>query len=442
MLRFIVYIMMCLLYIAQGLINNTVISIAFILITVLAFQQAFYKLHRKDKIFAGALFVSGIFIHFLYGNRWLELFTGITQNLPLLSIVLLAPLISLPLKGEGTLESVTEHLKELRNNRRKIFYGISSFMLVLAPILNMGAIRIVHSFVDKLKIDNKLLSNAYFGGFTPAPLWSPFYSTVGIVIALANISYISYMPVGITFAIIQLIIALLIMSPPKDVTEISSVDSLDSKLKKSYLLLISYIFFLMSVLIISEVISQLQILLLVSIYCLVIPLLWTLIRWKWSWMKKQIVQYKNDMIMNTNMEIALFLSAGLFGNALLNTPIASGLKSVILLTTKGTVLLVFLFVFSFITATAFIGIHQIISVPVIFPLLLMPEVGITLHAAAFMCIFSWMLSTAISPLNAFNIIVSQCVRSNGIKVAFNWNGKFFLVSFIVASIYIVVLNQF
>jgi hypothetical protein len=71
----------------------------------------------------------------------------------------------------------------------------------------------------------------------------------------------------------------------------------------------------------------------------------------------------------------------------------------------------------------------------------MPDINISLLAAAFMCIFTWMLSASLSPLNALNIIISSCVHVNGVKVGVNWNGKYFLATFIVAMGYVLFLNQ-
>lgn len=441
MFQFVVFILMCLLYIIQSIYSVEFIDIMFILISILAFQQAFSKLDKRNRIFTGFLFLTGIIINFIYGYRGLGLFDGITQNLPLLAIILLAPLISLPLRGEGVITTVIHKMSEYRDDDRKIFNGVTSFMTMLAPILNMGAIRIIHGFIEDLKFDNKLLSHAYYGGFTPAVVWSPFFASVGVVISMAEMSYISYMPVGIVFAAIQFTIAMLIMRPSKKVSE-SCSEIGDNTAKKDYILLSLFILLLISLLIILEVITGLPILLLVSINCIVIPALWTLIRNKKRWMAKQINEFKNQMVSKTNMEAALFLSAGLFGSALMNTPIATVLKRAITWSAQGTVLLVFIFVIVFITLMAFLGIHQIISTPIVFPLLLTPEIDVTLHTAAFMCIYTWMFSSSISPLNALNIIISNCIHVNGIKVAFNWNGRFFITSFVIACIYVVILNQF
>src|SRR5699024_12370290 len=101
-----------------------------------------------------------------------------------------------------------------------------------------------------------------------------------------------------------------------------------------------------------------------------------------------------------NMEAALFLSAGLFGSALMNTPIATVLKRAITWSAQGTVLLVFIFVIVFITLMAFLGIHQIISTPIVFLLLLTPEIYFTLHTASFLCIIKCMYSSSKRTINA------------------------------------------
>lgn len=423
---------------------NDAVDAVFIIVCILAFGMAFWMLNKKNRLFTGFLFLAGMFVHFLYGNQGLHLFEGITQNLALLTIILLAPLISLPLKGEGILDSVISKLNEYKSDQRKIFYAVSFLMMMLAPILNMGALRIVHGFVDKLKIEPKLLSHAYYGGFTQAIIWSPFFASVGVVITIAEMPYMTYMPVGVTFAFIQFLAAIFLLRPAKSRTMALTLTETNDRaeIKRDFGLLISYILFLILFLILLEYVTKFPILLLVSINCLIIPFLWTLLRNKWGWMKDQIKLYKKQMTTSSNMEICLFLSAGLFGNALLHTPITSGLRNAITWASQGSVLLVFLFVVSFITLMAYFGIHQIIAVPLVFPLLLAPEVEVSLFSAAFMCIFSWMFSASLSPLNALNIIISQCVHDNGIRVAFSWNGKYFLILFILSCIYVLLLNQF
>src|SRR5699024_12231594 len=134
------------------------------------------------------------------------------------------------------------------------------------------------------------------------------------VISMAEMSYISYRPVGIVFAAIQFTIAMLIMRPSKKVSE-SCSEIGDNTAKKDYILLSLFILLLISLLIILDVITGLPILLLFSINCIVITAHCTLISNKKRWMSKQINEFKNQMVSNTNMKTALFLSADLFVSA-------------------------------------------------------------------------------------------------------------------------------
>ncbi|MFD1606956.1 hypothetical protein [Oceanobacillus luteolus] len=444
MFHFIIIMMMCFFYIIQALIKNDVVDMLYIVLCLTAFILAFSRLATKNKWFTGILFLAGVFIHYIYGNEWLHLVDGITQNLALLSIILLAPMISLPLEGEGLIKTVVAKLDEWKENQRKSFFGVSSFMMMLAPILNMGAIRVVHGFVGKTPMESKLLSHAYIGGFTPAVVWSPFFASVGVVITMANIPYVTYMPIGILFSLIMVLAAIILFRPEKsEIAATREEPILESKQENSrdYVLLISFVLFLVLLLIGLEYLTKLPMLLLVSINCILIPFVWTLVRNKWGWMKVEMSRYKEQLISRSNIEISLFLSAGLFGNALMHTPITSSLGGAIIWASQWSVLLVTLLVVSFITMLALLGIHQIIAIPIIFPLLLVPEVDVTLFAAAFMCIFSWMFSSTLSPLNALNIIISSCVQTNGVRVGVIWNGKYFLAVFIAALGYVLLLNQ-
>lgn len=208
-----------------------------------------------------------------------------------------------------------------------------------------------------------------------------------------------------------------------------------------FLMLILFVLFLVILLIILEFITKLPMLLLVSINCILIPFFWTVIRNKWHWMKQEMKLYQEQISSKSNMEISLFLSAGLFGNSLMHTPITSGLGKVIAWASQWSVLLVAFFAIAFVMMMALLGIHQIIAIPIIFPLFQMPEVNISLMAAAFICIYSWMVSSSLSPLNALNILMRSCVHTDGFRVGVIWNGKYFLATFFAAMLYILVLNQ-
>jgi hypothetical protein len=445
MLRFSLIMSMCFLYIIEAFMPNVYIGLVFNIVAVSVFLLFLPLLEWKGRIFTLSLFTAGGIIHYTVGDTGFDLVQGITQNMPLLSILILAPLLSVPLRREGIIDSVILYLNELKNNPRKTFYGISTFMMTLAPILNMGALRTVHGFVESIHLPSKLLSRSYYVGFTPAVIWSPFFASVGIVLFYLDITYLSYVAVGVMFAVIQMTVGFVLFRP-KIVEETAAAEernvmiSHDKGPKKDMYLLFGFVLGLVLLLIVMEQVFQKSMLLLVSIICFLVPVAWVIIRKKKQIVKEEIILYKNKLH-SQKMEICLFLSAGLFGNAVSHTPVKELLERSIQWSATQSVGVLFLFIILLVTFMAFLGVHQIIVTPLILTSVdftAMPNVAVA--SVAFMCIFTWMLSSAISPLNAMNIIISQCVKRNGVTVAFKWNGVYFLSLTGLAFVYVYVLN--
>ena len=445
-MRFSLVLCMCFLYIAEAFMPNEYIGLAFNIVAVAVFLFMLPLLDLKSKLFTSGLFGTGVIIHYAVGDSGIGLVEGITQNMALLSILILAPLLSVPLRREGMIDTVVSLLTDIKNNPRNTFYGISLFMLTMAPILNMGALRIVHGFIEGIKIPSKLLSRSYYVGFTPAVIWSPFFASVGIVIFYLDITYLSYFATGISFAIVQLVAGILLFRPGKT-TEVAAAlekevrDREITTVKKTNIyILIGFVVLLVLLLITLEQLLEKSMLLLVSIICIFVPLFWMPIRGNIKIGKEELSRYKSKMV-SQKMEICLFLSAGLFGNSISKTPIKQFLEQSIQWSASQSIGILFLFIILFVTLMAFVGVHQIIVVPLILTSLNFAELpNLAVSSVAFMCIFTWMLSSSISPLNALNIIISQCVKRNGVTVAFRWNGIYFGAITSLAFLYVYVLN--
>ncbi|WP_377328880.1 hypothetical protein [Piscibacillus salipiscarius] len=435
MLYFYAVMFMCLYYIFQNFVNHPLVEAVYIVICLIVFILALIKLPVRAKMLTSFLFTSGVMIHFFYGNRTFELLDGITQNLALLSIILLAPLISIPLKQERIIERLVNNLKYVIDDYKRTYKSVFLLVFILSPILNMGSLRIVHSFIYDLKIPNRLLSKAYYNGFTPAILWSPFYASVGIVLVTADLSFQSYLPIGLSFATIQVLLAWMLFKGFS-----ANVNSSKIKINGAFWLFVLYVFIILLLLVGLELLTGWSMLLLVSILCLSVPLIYQLIRFNSQEFLSEIKAYSRQVKSFSSMEVALFLSAGLFGSALLHTPIDDLLRNAILWSSEKSLVILFLFIILFVTVLAMVGIHQIVSVPIVLTVLLSLDLQMSMMSAAFMCIFTWMLSASISPLNALNIIISSCVRTNGIRVAYQWNGLYFITITSVAMIYVYVIN--
>jgi len=445
MIRFIAILSMCLLHISVSFFPSTLLELIFKIMTVIVFLLVIPSLNIKRRVFTLFLFFGGVIVHYSVGVRGIHLFDGITQNLSLLSILILAPLLSIPLKREGIIETIVTYLTKLKNEPKKIFLGISTFMLTVSPILNMGAIRIVHGFVENIYIPPKVLSRAYFTGFTPAVSWSPFFASVGIVLFYLDITYLSYVGVGLIFALIQSIIGIFLFYPrvklQGEIIQIAQPIKKIKNLKRDIVIMISFIFGLVLLLILLEKLVEKSMLILVSLICIVVPIVWSIIRKKLSVLKEEIFLFKQKLLIQSNTEISLFLGAGIFGNAISQTPLIGYLDKGIQWSATLSVGILFLFIILFVTLMAVLGVHQIIVIPLVLGSLIAANVDITTNSIAFMCIYTWMVSSAISPVNAMNVIISQCVQKDGITVGLKWNGLYFSVITLVAFIFVYVLNS-
>ena len=441
--RFALMLAMCFLYILSSFVANDMLQSFYVILTVTVFFSFWLLLDKNPKIFTAVLLILGMGIHYATSGGGMVLFQGITQNMPLLAILILAPLLSVPLKREGVIGTTVSYLDNLKNNQRNFFYGLSSVTALVSPILNMGALRIVHGFVENIKVAPKTLSKSYYIGFAPAVIWSPFFASVGIVIFYLDITYVSYLPVGIAFAFLQMICGILLFGPhasKKAETEIINSPQSGTEQKKHVFMLLSYVLFLIVLLISMEQLIHKSMLLLVSIVCLLVPMVWFLLRGSTAIFKNELFLYKDKMLTQTKTEICLFLSAGVFGNAISHTPVKSALEQLMQWATLQSIGILFVLIVVCVTVFAMMGVHQIITVPLILTALISGDIYIHPSLIAFMCIFSWMLSSALSPLNALNIIVAASVKRNGMMIAYKWNGAYLLFISLMGLTYVYVLN--
>src|SRR5699024_1451434 len=139
-------------------------------------------------------------------------------------------------------------------------------------------------------------------------------------------------------------------------------------------------------------------------------------------------------------EISLFLSAGIFGNALSNSSLIKLIEVPLYWSANHSMLILSIFILLFVTFMAFLGVHHIIILPLIISLLNQSVIMLNPLPLAFICIFSWMFSAALSPLNVMNIVVSESVKTNGLKAGLQWNGIYFLLLLIAALLYVSIIN--
>ncbi|UOR11486.1 hypothetical protein [Halobacillus amylolyticus] len=376
---------------------------------------------------------------------------GIQQNLPLLTLIILVPMLSIPLKTGGYFHSLHYFLKKWENNPRLAFFGLSSFIALISPILNMGSVKMVHEMVEKLTINPMILGKSYLIGFSSAMLWSPYFASVAIVLHEVGGEISGYIGIGLTVAVIQLGIGNLLFRNsskklylPSDEKEgregskalaVGEEEGDPSTHVKSIAKLLGMLAALIASLLVLEYLTHISMLMLVSLIAIIVPILWGTLTFKWKQLFFEWKNYTRSVSLMDN-EITLFLSAGLFGSAITNTVFADRIQAFLMGFAEASFLLFVLAIFVIVLMFAFIGVHQIVVIPILAAQVSAASLGISPEFLALIFIMSWSMTAVLCPLNAINIIVSKCLRRNGLTVGFRWNGAYImsLVSLVIVVI--------
>ena len=447
--RTFIILAMCFLYLVQYFFPFSTLNHTLSIVGIVIFFMTIFYVGNTQKTIAIVLFLLGVVVHVSVKEQPLfSSFVYIQRNLPILTLIILVPLISIPIKAGGYFKSVQYFMIKTRSRPKLSFIFLSSFLGLISPILNMGTVRIVHEMVDGLKLNPRLLANSYMTGFTSAMLWSPYFASVVIVLYEIGADIQKYVLLALPVAIVYLLVGNLLFSLKYDDKQNEYINlplnENGKQTERFHLIniskLLSFLFMLIGLLLVIEAVTKLPMLLIVSLIAIFVPTIWGLSTRKFGELLPAMRSYFNGIWFMKN-EITLFLSAGFFASAIAKTPITEGIEYYLLTIANISILLFALIIFFIVFILAFIGVHQIIVVPILASQIQASVIGITPEMLALIFILSWSVTVIICPLSAINIIVSNCVKQNGFTVGFKWNGRF-VVSIVSLVFFIVYLSQF
>lgn len=373
---------------------------------------------------------------------------GLLTNLPLLTLILFVPLISIPLRSSGLLESPYYFIDRWKNNEKKTFFSITAFLALLSPILNLGSVRIMNDIIQDIHLHPKLQANASFVGFATAMVWSPYFGSIALVLFYTGLQISDYILIGLTYAFLILIAGNVLYRKQSGVGKILETETEEESMtllsshKKNILILVGVLTSLIGLLLLLEKVTGESMLLLVSMIAFIFPLLAGIIRRNLRKTLKEMIQYTKKIPDQMNSEIVLFLSAGFFGAALAGSELSKGLQQIMVSISESSFFLLILFITGLIALLSFIGVHQIISIPVIAAQISPELLGTTPEILALLFIMAWSVSSIISPFAAINMIISQAAKTDSLTVGLRWNGLFALVTFSIGVSMIYLLSIF
>ncbi|MFZ4453513.1 hypothetical protein [Salibacterium aidingense] len=436
-------LLMCFVYFIDAFSLSSLVHTLLIFIVCITFLLSITTVDKKTMVMGGILFVSGIIMNIIVnGEAVISTMGEMLQNLPLLVLMTLSPLLAIPLKNSGYIDSIQRYLKQVKDTPHKLFTGLTSVLFLITPVLSLGSVRILHEILQDNKFEPAFLARAYFVGFSTAMVWSPYFGSVALSLYYLEIPFSRYILFGLLLACLQLAVGNLIFflfqykQKEKQAEEKQRSEPMLALLLKIVALLAA----LIGTLVWIESWTQLSMLLLVSLTSVIIPMLWALITRKWKLFCSHVKTFVKNMDHSINTETVLFLSAGLFGAAVAASPFSDVIQQMFEAVSSISFLLVATFIILLVIGLAFIGVHQIITVPVLAIQITPETLGTDPISLIVVLLLAWFMAAIISPFNAITIFISNVVHRSTLTVGLRWNGLYIASMYAAGMMYVSILH--
>jgi uncharacterized protein YjeT (DUF2065 family) len=417
---------MCALYLLQYFIGIHWLQLVVVGFALVAFLGSAFKADRFPRMLGIVMMTGGLVIEWNKGTGVEGISDGLFLIQPLLCLLTLAPLLSVPLRLGGYFGSIAFLLRNLLHQPKKLYAGITGTLFFLAPILNLGSVRIIHEFLEEIKLPSVMSAKSYHVGFATAILWSPYFGSVSLVLHYLNISFKDYISYGLGLSLLSLVVGNILFAfwekthPLKDA--LAPVVPLEKSHRHKLLKLVLFVVILMSSCLLIEVITHWSMIVIVCLVSIVSPFLFGLVTKEWKKMAQPLRDYRDKTVPMLNNEIMLFMSAGMLAFALKGTSAANGVSSFLGQLATQSFILFALAVMMIVLIITYIGVHQIAVVGALAMQLNAAELGMSNIGLALLLLLVWSISTALSPFSGLNLMVSRFSGISGFQTGLRANG--------------------
>lgn len=445
--------MMCVGYVIYFLldtyfvVNTYWFRIILTLLVIAIFILCLLGASSFPKYFSFFMFSSATVLTLYKGEGITGLTNVYLHFFPFVSMIVLVPLLSIPLKEEGYYKSVHYYIESWNNNIKRIFVSIAAFLFLLGPILNVGTIRIVHDMITDLKLNQRMLASAYITGFSTVLTWSPFFASVALVLSLLNVSVITFLPLGLPVAFTELLLGSLIfllcskkMMKSKEKRTSSSISQDDTAHRRNILFLFLMLVSIVGAIFMVEWLMMWPIIFAVTVVSLLTPMIWALIRSRWDTLIKQFANYKANTLPFMNNEIVFFLSGGMFGIALTGTALSEGIQSFITIISSQSFVFFMLFVYVMVVVSGLIGISPIVVITVLLPQIDPAMIGTSPEVIALLFTTALTINSIVSPVAPGAVLISSLIQRSTFEISFKWNYLYLLSLLLLAGSFIYIIH--
>lgn len=440
------FLLLCLCYVVDFFAESESVTLLTAAAVLASFVLGLFGVRRFYGIMGLVMASSAVWLTLRKGGGLDDIAHNVVTNLPLISLLIVVPLLSIPFREEGYFASVKALIRSWTTNAGRIFAAISAYLFVFGPVLNIGALRIAHDMIKDLKLDERLLARSYFTGFSTVITWSPFFASVTLVMSLLDVSVAGYVPVGLPFAVLEMLAGFALFwltsrkmavsreGPPAAARALTRED------RNRALVLVGMMLAIVASIFCLEALLGYPIILIVVLVSMAVPVLWAAVRNKWRQLYAQFAEYKRHSVAAMDNELVLFVSAGMFGGALAGTSASEGIQSVLGAAASFSFPLFCVGIVFAMGLLGLIGIHPILAVTVILSQLDPAAIGARPEALALLFMVGWVTMAIISPVTPLNFLVSRFLNRSYLEVELKYNAWYLVCLAALAALYVTLIR--
>lgn len=137
---------------------------------------------------SSAMLLAGHILLFLHKGTFYQWGEAITKNVPLLSLLILVPLIQIPFQAGGYLTAVERFVRRSFDSEAKVVTVFGTVVFVVGSLLNLGGLRFLTSLAAPLQERfGDLVLRVMCRSFVSAMMWSPYFATVGLTLVYLHL---------------------------------------------------------------------------------------------------------------------------------------------------------------------------------------------------------------------------------------------------------------
>ncbi|GAE36145.1 hypothetical protein [Halalkalibacter akibai] len=407
------------LYLIELFIPSLTLQIIYSLLAAILLVCAFFFLTTINRVIILILLIIG-FICLNYENAsFLTAVLGFGENINLLSLFLLIPLIGTFMSTAGYLTALKQFVQKRHRSIGQHPYSFSfALTATIGILLNFGSMAIVKRIIEESfsTYQDKKITLMIMRGFAVSMLWSPYFVNVGLVLVLFNVSWFDISGFGLVLALVYLIISACMFKyisfPDDQIKEQKEYRPENSDFSMSLKPFLLFTVALVGLSFILDIMLTVKMLTIVSLLAIMLPFLWATV----TGILTSFVQDVTEQVLNSftrlKNELAVFISAGFLGLAMSQTEVGTMLSLFLFQSSFGSIYLLSLLLVVLATILAQVGIHPVIIVIGIGSSLTPDLFGVSPEYLALILLVSWTVSTQLSPFSGQVLMASKLMEQS------------------------------